>query len=99
MKKQQELLPEDLAGAYEQIASFTSVDVAIKIYNSMRGQQVTLPQRLYSTNYIRKVVAEEGGADKISSARMKKLASDFEYSERQMREIIKKIEEACSCCD
>lgn len=31
MKKQQELLPEDLAGVYEQIASFTSVDVAIKI--------------------------------------------------------------------
>ena len=99
MKKQQELLPEDLAGAYEQIALFTSVDVAIKIYNSMRGQQVTLPQRLYSTDYIKKVVAQEGGADKISTAKMKKLAQDFGYTVRQMREIIKKFEEVCDCCE
>lgn len=70
---------------YEEIAELTSREDAIAIYKKFNGLQISFPKRLYSTEYIEKYVKEH-----YNGKNLRELAQYFGYSDRHMREFLKK---------
>ena len=58
-----EITPNDLAGDYACIAEIIGIENTILLHKHYRGQQITLPQRLYSVQY----VVKEGSSALIHS--------------------------------
>ncbi|ROR28499.1 Mor transcription activator family protein [Mobilisporobacter senegalensis] len=79
---------EDYAGIYRDIAEFAGPDIVYLIYKNLRGQQVTFPKKLYTTEcIIRQVIEEYNGTN------LKQLATKYEYTERHLRKMIKEFSE------
>lgn len=76
------LKPQDLVGIYGELAGIIGIDNAIIVYEHFKGQQVTFPTRLYSKDFI----VKQAASDKSQS--IKKLATQYGYSERRLRQII-----------
>ena len=74
---------EDLSGVYNQIAEQFNIDMAYRIYQCFRGQQLTFPQRFYSPEYVKHRILEE-----YNGSNIKELAKKYELSERRVRQII-----------
>lgn len=83
MQKNNELYISDLLGIYGEIAELINIENTIKIYEHFRGQQVSFPMRLYTKEYI---IAQVNSS---SSKSIKKLATQYGYSERRLRQILK----------
>ena len=56
-----EITPNDLAGDYACIAEIIGIENTILLHKHYRGQQITLPQRLYSVQYVVKEVERQLG--------------------------------------
>ena len=54
------------------------------LHKHYRGQQITLPQRLYSVQYVVKEVERQLGTHSLSD-----LAKKYGYTERRLRQLIK----------
>ncbi len=50
---------EGLFEIYNQLVDMVGIENTEKIYENLKGQQITFPMRLYRTDYIAKVVKEE----------------------------------------
>lgn len=74
-----------LNGIYSELEELIGIDGVIKIYSSFRGQQVSFPMRFYSREY----VIEEIKAN-YDGRNVKELAQRFGFSERWVREIIRR---------
>lgn len=74
--------PQDLAGIYGELAEIIGTDDAIIIYEYFKGQQVSFPTRLYSKDFVIEQVVSN------KSLPIKKLATQYGYSERRLRQII-----------
>ena len=74
----------DFVPTYKEIADVVGVDNAYKIYEHFRGQQMTFPQRIYSTAYVERYVK-----DNYDGTNIRELARMFNYSERRIREFLK----------
>ena len=74
-----EITPNDLAGDYACIAEIIGIE-----NKHYRGQQITLPQRLYSVQYVVKEVERQLGTHSLSD-----LAKKYGYTERRLRQLIK----------
>lgn len=77
---------ESFTGIYREIAKEIGVDVAVKMYNLFRGQQVIFPQRLYDQAFIVTYVRE-----KYDGHNIRELSHMFGYSDRRIRQIISQI--------
>ena len=83
MKKTEELCVSDLAGIYKEIATVIGIPATVALHQTFQGQQITLPRKLYSKDYIiSQVRTDETGSN------VKKVASEFGYTERRLRQII-----------
>ena len=76
---------ENLSGIYKDLANLLSADIARKIYEEYRGQQITFPVEFYSKQYIYGRITEE-----YDGGNIKQLATKYGYSERTIRRILKK---------
>lgn len=75
---------EYLNGAYNELANLLGIDAVLKIYNTYRGQQLSLPVQLFSKEFIIRQIVEE-----YDGYNIKQLATKFGYSEKWIRKILK----------
>lgn len=73
----------NLCGVYGEIASLLGFEVALQMYNSFHGQQVTFPVHFYSSEYITQLIKEE-----YDGTNIRQLATKYNYSERWVRKIV-----------
>lgn len=78
---------EDFKGIYKNIADLLGEEATIKLYKNYKGQQITFPMRLYSKEYVLKVIK-----DKYNGKNLNELSRELDYSERWMRKLINQIE-------
>lgn len=84
MSKKQDIEPADFTSVYKDIAEVIGVDATIALHKCFQGQQITLPKKLYTQKYIIEQVNQEE-----DTASIKSIASQFGYTERRLRQIIK----------
>lgn len=75
---------DSLAEVYKEIAYLTDVDIAIKIHELFKGQQVIFPKQLYNHDFIYSYVKENYDGKNI-----RELSQMFNYSDRRIRQILK----------
>lgn len=76
--------PTDFVQIYREIAQTIGVDQTIALYEMLKGQQVTFPQRLYNTTFVSRYIKQN-----YNGKNMRELAKKFNYSERRIREFLK----------
>ena len=75
---------ENLNGVYADLADLLGIDAVLKIHNEFRGQQLTIPVRLFSQQHIISQVI-----DNYYGYNIKALATRFGYSEKWVRQILR----------
>lgn len=78
----------DLVPTYREIAEIIGVDNTLLLYNHFRGQQISLPQRIFSIEYVERYINEHYDGKNI-----KVFAKEFNYSERRIRQLLNKKSE------
>ena len=81
---------ESLNGVYGTICEIIGVENTVKLYNQMKGSQINFPTRLYSKEY---VALEAEKTYDGSSDSLNKIATEYNYSERTIRQLLKKKNE------
>jgi Mor transcription activator family. len=76
----------EFAGIYKDIADIIGPENVYLIYKNLRGQQVTFPKKLFTTEYTLRMVMEE-----YNGSNMKQLAVKYEYTERHLRRLLKEF--------
>lgn len=76
---------EGLAEIYSQLVELIGVENTEIIYENLKGQQIIFPMRLYRKEFIESEVEE-----RYDGKNLKKLASEFGYTERYLRSFLKK---------
>lgn len=74
-----------LNGVYEEIANLLGIDTALKIYENFKGQQICFPVRLFSQEFVVSEITRSYDGTNVNA-----LATKFGYSERWIREVLKK---------
>ena len=74
-----------LNDVYREIADLVGYDDAMILYTHFKGQQITFPVRLFNTEHIRELLKEQ-----YDGTNAKKLARTYGYSERWIKELLKK---------
>lgn len=75
---------EGFMSVYKEIADIIGVENTYAIYKSLRGQQVTFPKRLYSTEFILAEIERAG-----TEADIRKIALEYDYTEKYLRQLLK----------
>ena len=73
-------------GIYEEMASLIGYEAVIKIYTAYKGQQLNLPSRLFSPEYVKQQIINNCH----DSAAIKSMAVKYGYTERWIRSTLKK---------
>lgn len=71
---------------YNDISESFGVDIAIQMYQTYKGMQITFPTRLFNPEYVKKHVPIE-----YDGTNIKQLAKKYGYSEKTIRRMIKEI--------
>ena len=71
---------------YNDISEAFGMDVAIQMYQTYKGMQITFPTRLFNPEYVKIQVPIEYDGKNI-----KQLAKKYGYSEKTIRRMIKDI--------
>lgn len=77
---------EGLAEIYSQLVDIVGVEETQKIYDNLKGQQVTFPMRLYKPEYVLQEVKL-----RYDGNNLRELAKEYGYTERYLRGLLKKI--------
>lgn len=75
-----------LSGIYKEIADEIGIECALAIYKLYSGTQISFPSRLYSKNYIHRVVNDEYEDGKS----IQYISKKYNYSTRTIWRILKK---------
>lgn len=89
MEIHENITPSDFTGVYRDIAEVIGVESTIALHNSFQGQQLTLPKKLFTHEYILTKIKKGDGATKV-----KKVAAQYGYTERRLRQIMKERNKA-----
>ncbi|WP_396335301.1 Mor transcription activator family protein [Clostridium sp.] len=73
-------------GIYEELIELLGLEVAIKIHEYFKGQQVNFPMRLHSKTYVMKELQGKSVSDS------KELAKKLRYTDSWIRKLLKNIE-------
>lgn len=79
----------DISGlndVYRELCDLVGYESMLKLYAQYKGFQVNFPTRLYSKDYVRKVVKRE-----YNGSNTKALARKLGYSERWIRKIVEEV--------
>jgi hypothetical protein len=79
--------PSDLAGIYKDIAELIGLDKTLLLHKEFQGQQITFPKKIFSRAYIMNQLNKEKQSD------IKGVASEYGYTERRLRQMIKENRE------
>lgn len=74
----------DFATVYCEMVEVVGVENTYKIFEHFKGQAVSFPQRLYSTQYVERYIKEH-----YDGTNLREFARKFNYSERRIREFLK----------
>lgn len=69
---------------YNDISEAFGVDVAIQMYQTYKGMQISFPRRLFNPDYVKNQVPIEYDGKNI-----KQLAKKYGYSEKTIRRMVK----------
>lgn len=78
---------EGFIQVYKEIADIIGPEDTYAIYKSMRGQQVTFPKRLYTTEFVLNEISKCG-----KDVDIHKIALEYDYTERYLRQLMKNKE-------
>jgi len=78
---------DSLSNIYKEIAEFIDVNTAVRIHELFKGQQIIFPKQLYSHEYIYSYIG-----DHYNGKNIRELAQKFGYSDRRIRQILRKEE-------
>ena len=67
MANTQEIVATDLVGIYKEIAELIGVEATVILHKNFRGQQITLPKKLFTKEYILRQVQDEENIKKSSA--------------------------------
>lgn len=70
---------------YREMADLIGYDNAIMIYTHFKGQQITFPVKLFKSEHIKELLKQQ-----YDGTNAKKLARTYGYSERWIKELLKK---------
>ena len=73
---------------YKELSELIGVEATLEMYNQFKGQQITFPVRLYSSDSIKNQVLKE-----FNGANFKELAKKYGYSEKTIRRMASRIDE------
>ncbi len=74
----------DFSGIYREIAEVIGIETTLLLHQHFKGQQITLPQKLFTRDYIVRQIENTQDHSNI-----KMVASEFGYTERRLRQILK----------
>ena len=74
-----------LNDVYREIADLLGYDNALAIHAHFKGQQITFPVKLFKSEYVQELLKQQ-----YNGKNAKKLAKTYGYSERWVKELIKK---------
>lgn len=74
----------DLVPTYREMSEIIGIENTFKVYEHFKGQQINLPQRIYSQEYVEKYVKEN-----YNGTNLREFAKKFNYSERRIRQFLK----------
>lgn len=74
-----------LNDVYKEIADLLGYDEALVLYTHFKGQQITFPVKLFKSEHIKELLKEQ-----YDGTNAKKLARTYGYSERWIKELLKK---------
>ena len=77
---------ESLAGVYQEIAVLLDVDIAIKIHDLFKGQQIVFPKQLYNREFIYQYIHKN-----YNGRNIRELSQMFDYSDRRVRQILNEV--------
>lgn len=72
---------------YREIGGELGVDVALKVYQMFKGQQITFPVHLFDSKRIQQTIVDE-----YDGGNVRELARKYGYSEKTIRRVIKERE-------
>ena len=70
---------------YKEIAVLIGLDNAYKLYEYLSGQQITFPVKWLTKEYVAEMVIK-----RYDGRNLRYLAKEYNYSERWLREVLKK---------
>lgn len=76
---------DGLAEIYSQLVDLVGIKNTEIIYENLKGQQVVFPMRLYRADFV-----EEEVKERYDGKNLKSLASEYGYTERYLRQFLKK---------
>lgn len=68
---------------YQELAKLIGEEHTLLIYQEFRGQQISCPMRLISTNSVKKILSKE-----YDGTNLKKLAKTYGYTERHLQRLL-----------
>lgn len=74
-----------LNDVYREIADLLGYDDALALYTHFKGQQITFPVKLFKSEHIKELLKQQ-----YDGTNAKKLARTYGYSERWIKELLKK---------
>ncbi len=74
-----------LNDVYKEIADLLGYDDALVLYTHFKGQQITFPVKLFKAEHIKELLKQQ-----YDGTNAKKLARTYGYSERWIKELLKK---------
>lgn len=84
MDKKKAKTSDGFMPVYAEISEIIGPEAAYAIYKNMRGQQVTLPKRLYTTDYVLDQINKSG-----ENVDIHKIALEYDYTERYLKQLLK----------
>lgn len=74
---------------YQEIATLTTVEDSMIIYQHFKGLTVNFPTRLFYPDYVREQVKKEKRVTgQLGKREIQKIAIEYGYSERQIRRFL-----------
>lgn len=84
MDKKKAKTSDGFMPVYKEISDIIGPEATYAIYKSMRGQQVTLPKRLYTTDYVLDQINKS-----VGNVDIHKVALEYDYTERYLKQLLK----------
>ena len=76
--------PELLNDVYKEICNEFGIEIAYRMYEMFKGQQITFPVRLLNSEKVYEIIQKEYDGTNIRALSLK-----YEYSEKTVRRIVK----------
>lgn len=82
------LPPDALHGVYKEMVQLVGIESMKILYEHYKGQQITFPVRLYSKQYVERVLITQ-----YDGTNAKELSRELGYSERWIKALIRKLQD------